>query len=117
MLEPEWLKGCREVLEMVRQERIRERAQYGDNADLEDGTGPDVDWSLTGNSATLVEKVFRREYELTERRTGKPTWMQLVREEIAEAFQEKDDERRETELIQVAALCVSWVEISRKRRE
>jgi hypothetical protein len=33
-----------------------------------------------------------------------------VREEVAEAFQEADGPALVDELIQVAALCVSWVE-------
>ena len=36
--------------------------------------------------------------------------MHLVREEVAEAFAESDPARLREELIQVAALAVSWVE-------
>lgn len=109
------------VLDEVFAERIRQVAQYGHNDELEDGTGPDVRWldgtdvNLDLRTATEIETGFRREYEKHEARQGRPTWMHLVREEIAESFAESDPERLEEELLQVAALCVSWVESLRKR--
>lgn len=97
------------VLLGVADERQQQFARYGTNADLEDGTGPLVAWlsplARTAD-AGLIEHELRQDYNAQHQ----ITWMHLVREEIAEAFCESDPTRLRAELIQVAALCVSWVE-------
>jgi hypothetical protein len=108
-----WQIKTIDVLERVFEERKRQMAMYGTNEDLEDGTGPSRAWLLpfTDAPADEVEKGFRRNYEAHEEITGKPTWMHLVREELAEAFEmDGDDPEFVTEILQVAALCVSWAE-------
>lgn len=106
-----------EVLTKVAQERERQMAQYGDNADLEDGTSPGRRWlaPYSIHPASAIQHIFRKEYEVYSAEHGLPTWMHLVREEVAEAFQESDPARLAEELIQVAALCVSWVETLNRR--
>ena len=102
----------RAVLEKVFEERQAQEARYGlDNETTQSGTGPETRWlePFTGASATEVQEALRRDYEGFEDEAP-VTWLHLVREEIAEAFQEDDPERLAEELIQVAALCVSWVE-------
>lgn len=102
----------REILERVFQERQSQEARYGEqNAKCQSGTGPDTCWLLpfTGASATKIQHRLRYDYEEYEY-DAPVTWVHLVREEIAEAFQEDDPARLAEELIQVAALCVSWVE-------
>lgn len=105
------------VLQAVRAERTRQVARYGRNTALEDGSGPATRWLLpyTSHSAADVEQELRADYEDYEEDTGAPTWVHLVREEVAEAFAESDPQRLEEELVQVAALCVSWVETLRRR--
>lgn len=107
------------VLENVFEERLRQVEKYGHNETLEDGTGEC--WlpfkGVLALTADEIEKGFRADYEQTEAIYGKPTWMDLVREEVAEAFAETDPDRLEAELTQVAALCVSWVEKIRARRD
>jgi hypothetical protein len=109
-----------EVLLDVYAERVRQEERYGHvNDKFRDGTGPLAQW-LPGEAeghltATDIQEVFRLDYEKFEASAGLPTWMHLVREEVAEAFQESDPERLDEELIQVAALCVSWVERIRNR--
>lgn len=101
------------VLGLVLEERKAQEAQYGDrNLWTQDGTGPATRWlgPYTGASASEVQQELRRDYEDWEDNAGPPTWVHLVREEIAEAFQEDDPELLSKELVQVAALCVSWVE-------
>lgn len=100
------------VLEQVREERSRQVASYGPNEDICDGTGPDTRWllPLSHVRASDAQADFRTDYEMYEEETGAPTWVHLVREEISEAFEETNPERLAKELIQVAALCVSWVE-------
>lgn len=109
--------GCstKQVLEDVGEERERQFACYGTNSDNADGTGQNVRWAwpVGDAKATEIENLFRNEYNLA---PGEPTWMQLVREEVAEAFMESDPDRLEEELIQVAALAVSWVEKLRARQ-
>lgn len=104
------------VLDDVRHERAKQFAQYGTNETLEDGTGTPWLVPLNNLPATVVETALRADYERFEERTGKPTWMHLIREEVAEAFAETDQTRLREELIQVAALCVSWVEKIDARR-
>jgi hypothetical protein len=108
-----WQIRTIEVLERVFEERQRQMAMYGDNSDLEDGVGPDSRWlsPVSSEGARSVEGLFRKDYEEFQSLAGKPTWMHLVREELAEAFElDGDDPEFVDEILQVAALCVSWAE-------
>jgi malonyl CoA-acyl carrier protein transacylase len=113
-----WQARTESVLSAVLRERGAQVARYGHNHDLEDGTGPGAPWLLPISlyRADSIEHALRGDYVNHEKIHGKPTWMHLVREEVAEAFKEQDPERLEEELIQVAALCVSWVETIQERR-
>lgn len=107
------------VLQAVAQRRVEQVQRYGHNDDLQDGTGPQVRWlrgTLAHRPAHLIETELRAEYVKYERDHGNPTWMHLVREEVAEAFTEDDPAKLEDELLDVAALCVSWVETLRRRQ-
>ncbi len=114
-----WFQGCSDVLLLVLEERERQVANYGHNRNIENGTGPHVRYlerttiNLDLRTATEIEAAVRRRYE----RMGKPTWLRLVLEEVTEAFKEDDPQRLESELIQVAALCVSWVEKLREQKD
>lgn len=101
---------ARRVLADVNLERVRQTRRY-DNAETVDGTGPETRWLLpyTNDSATEIEAALRGDYVDFEDEAP-VTWVHLVREEVAEAFTETDPEALRAELIQVAALCVSWVE-------
>lgn len=106
-------EGCQtvNVLSDVRAERARQFARYGTNEDLLDGTGPQVEWlGDVGGSAVDIEGYLRKNYEAHETEFGKPTFRHLVAEEVAEAFQENNPKRLREELLQVAALAVSWIE-------
>lgn len=105
------------VLNDIAQERRAQILRYGYNDDLYDGTGSDSRWlaPLNFGSAKEIETQFRADYLRFERATGKPTWMHLLREEFAEALSEDDPEKLQVELVQVAALCVSFVEQIRRR--
>lgn len=110
-MSPRWQR-TQDVLAEVLHERGRQRARYGENDDLENGTGPYVRWlePLSPAAAKYIEHDLRTSYEAHEARHGKPTWRHLVLEEVAEAFQESDPGRLREEVLQVAALCVSWLE-------
>ncbi len=107
-----WQINTINVLDRVFEERCRQVDTYGSNDNLEDGTGPEACWLLpyTNHPAYKIETELRKNYEDHEDKTGKPTWMHLIREEIAEAFKEDSPEALTRELVQVAALCTSWVE-------
>lgn len=113
------MEHLHKVLAEVINERVRQEKRYGDvNDKLLDGTGPEVEWCpvySANRTAVQIQDDFRYEYEQYEKLNGLPTWMHLVREEVAEAFQESGPDRLAEELIQVAALCVSWVERIRAR--
>lgn len=109
-----------DVLDAVRAERTRQFAKYGTNSDIEDGTGPNTAWLghlASYLPAKAIEGELRQNYEEYEAETGKPTWVHLVLEEVAEAFAEDDPVRLREELVQVAALAVSWIEKLDERKE
>lgn len=103
------------VLHLVREERTRQILRYGSNNDLLLGFGSSVSahpWLLPYSDAESgkVEAAFRAEYEQYESHHGKPTWMHLIREEVAELFAAKHAHHAVAEAVQVAALCVSLAE-------
>lgn len=103
------------VLHLVREERTRQIQQYGTNSDIVLGFGGgavSVPWLLPYSDADSgrVEAAFRADYEQHKKANGKPTWMHLIREEVAEMFDAQTPERQIAEAVQVAALCVSLVE-------
>lgn len=105
------LEGCQtvNVLSDVRAERARQFARYGTNEDFLDGTGADVKW-FGDVTAVQAEQTLRTNYEAYEAEHGVVTFRHLVAEEVAEAFQESNPARLRAELLQVAALAVSWIE-------
>lgn len=103
------------VLNMVRTERSRQIERYGSNNDLLLGFGSSVSaypWLLpyNGELSGKIEKAFRADYEEYESAHGRPTWMHLIREEVAELFDTRVFEDAVSEAVQVAALCVSLCE-------
>lgn len=104
----------RAVLGLVLKERVAQEARYGEaNLTIKSGTGPETRWLLpyTSASATDIQQDLRDDYEAYEEDTGEVTWVHLVREEFAEACErDEDDPRLAAEVLQVAALAVSWLE-------
>lgn len=103
------------ILAMVRQERSRQVFLYGHNEELEMGFGGNVSdypWLMpyTADPHGLVEEAFRTDYEHYEAQHGSPTWMHLIREEVAELFTATETEDVIAEAVQVAALCASLIE-------
>lgn len=103
------------VLHLVREERTRQIQRYGTNADLAVGFGSSVTaypWLLPYSDADSdrIEAAFRADYEQYENSHGKPTWMHLIREEVAELFAAEHSHHAVVEAVQVAALCVSLAE-------
>lgn len=107
------------VLEMVFKERVRQIEKHGHAMEkLDDGVGPDVPWLRPisfDRTAQNIESLFRLDYEMMRGDAEEPskrlTRMHLVREELAEMFEcDPDSPEFIEEAIQVAALCVQWVE-------
>lgn len=101
------------MLELIRRERVQQIDRYGNNSGLDLGFGSvEYPWLLpfSGHSNEEVEKGFREDYEIYEATHGSPTWMHLIREEVAELFGATGREHTIAEAVQVAALCTSLVE-------
>lgn len=103
------------VLAMIRQERSRQIGLYGHNDDIALGFGGSVSdhpWlsPIVSWGSDSIERLFRRDYVRYEGNHGRPTWMHLIREEVAELFAATDRSEMTVEAVQVAALCVSLVE-------
>jgi hypothetical protein len=118
-----WADVLVDVAGSIAEERYEQVKRYGLNDECADGTGPWVPWiplGCSGVSAAAIEYLMRNDYEDYKESTSEPpTWLHLVREELAEAFKELpnlDNEKLDVELLQVAALCAAWVESRRRRR-
>jgi hypothetical protein len=94
------------VLGEVLQERVDQEAKWGEQ-NHPDGTG-----ALYRVRASELQ---RRYTELGFER-GEGTWTLILLEEVAEALAESDEARLREELVQVAAVAVSWVEAIDRRR-
>lgn len=108
-----------QVLNLVREERARQVRLYGTNDDLLlgfGGTMPGHPWltPFSEMDPIMVESAFRSDYERYEEAYGKPTWMHLIREEVAELFATRNRFCAMEEAVQVAALCTSLVEHLRR---
>ena len=104
-----------EVLHLIREERTRQLQSFGPNEDLPLGFGrsvPSYPWLAPFSQAAAdeVQRRFRHDYDYYVRSQGKPTWMHLIREEVAELFETHHREDAIAEAVQVAALCVSLAE-------
>jgi hypothetical protein len=101
------------VLSEVREHRAWQAERYfALNQTMPDGTGPDTPW-LPGlpHSARTIEMIIRADWNYdTDPDPALMSWMRLLREEVAEAFACADATCLRTELVQVAAVAVSWIE-------
>jgi hypothetical protein len=94
-----------EVLREVAQERVRQNVIWGEQ-NHPDGTGS-ASWK---GLAELLRKECDR--ATSEKNL---TFRHILEEEIAEAFAEADSKNLRTELVQVAAVAVSWIEAIDRR--
>lgn len=105
-----------QVINLIRRERTRQIRLYGGNNQIALGFGdPETDYPwlapFSGVGNGYVERAFRDDYETYEADYGQPTWMHLIREEVAELFAARNTQDITDEAIQVAALCVSLCEM------
>lgn len=92
--------GLGRVLADITAEREAQHGVHGVQHHLPDGTGPE--W------ANLAEQA-RAECERAAA-AGRLTWRHILFEEVAEALAENNTNRLRTELVQVAAVGVQWLQ-------
>lgn len=92
------------ILDKVHTERFAQDKKWGER-NHPDGTG---DW--WNGFRDTARKICENKAE-----AGQLTWLDILREEVFEAFAESDPEKLETELVQVAAVAVAWLEAIRRR--
>ncbi len=93
------------LLEAVRVERARQEMKWGEQ-NHPNGTGSRDDKDIAEVAKAICD--FRA-------RKGDLTWKHILDEEVKEAFAEVDDDKLEAELIQVAAVAISWCEAIRRK--
>lgn len=103
----------------VYRERVAQHIKWGQQ-DHPDGTGPDLSllddigalWSDT-NNAELADAARDRTNALAG--ADMLTYAHILLEEVGEALAESDPAALRTELVQVAAVAVAWVEAIDRR--
>ena len=116
MTYPVILPRSARVLEEVSEERARQDQKWGEQ-NHPDGTRDDrrmlADVTLP-TWGTVCYLARERTDHLNA--AGEATYLDIMLEEVAEAFSESDPTRLRAELIQVAAVAVQWVEAIDRRR-
>lgn len=113
------IKPIQKVLAEVHNERLRQEAKWGQQ-DHPDGTGPDVqilhltDVNLDLRSGTELAEIFKRKCGRNLPRED--NYRDILLEEVFEATAESDADALRTELIQVAAVAVAWIEAIDRRQ-
>lgn len=92
------------ILMEVLEERRRQRAKWGEQ-NYPDGTN--ADWIKTRDMAQSATDAATS--------CGALTWLHVLYEEVCEAFAEDQPEALRSELIQVAAVAISWIEALDRR--
>ncbi len=95
---------AREVIGDILRERKKNRERWGVQ-DYPDGTREQYEY--------LAIEAREDCQEATEH--GHVTWSDVLREEVFEAFAETDSIKLRAELVQVAAVCVAWIEAIDRR--
>jgi|SRR6185503_10708129 len=96
-----------EILEKVKQEVSRQFLLWNEQ-NHPDGTGKPGD-----SQRVSAFKVFMKSLASS----GDLTWRDILYEEVLEVFDETEPKELRTELIQVAAVAVSWAEALDRRQK
>jgi hypothetical protein len=95
-----------DVFDEVRAERERQDAKWGEQ-NHPDGTSDNpMNREIAAISKQDCDEAFADD---------RGTWSHILDEEVAEAFAESDPQKLRTELLQVAAVAVAWVEAIDRR--
>ena len=94
------------IIAAIKAERKRQHAQWGVQ-NLPNGTG---------SLEFRIQAERSKDFCDMQARLGRIDWTNVLNEEVAEVFAESDPAKIREELIQVAAVCVAWIEcLDRKR--
>ncbi len=93
-----------EVLDDFRAERARQLVKWGPQRHP-DGTSPDYSYERDDYRA-YCDKMARQ---------GNDSWLNILREEVFEAFAETDPVLLDKELVQAGAVITAWLEDLRSR--
>jgi hypothetical protein len=102
------------ILSEVADERDRQDAKWGEQNHA-DGTGPDVRWVIGQNRPAWIAADAIRKWCDAAHQRGDGSWLNILHEEVAEAFAAPDTAALRAELIQVAAVAAAWVEAIDRR--
>lgn len=102
---PRWLQTAA-VLNDVEDERDRQVARFGEQSH------PDG----TDECFSVMADIARQAADSADR-AGCLTWLDILREETEEAAAETDPDKLRAELVQVAAVCVAWIEDLDRRKK
>ncbi len=107
------------VLEEVSHERGRQLNKHGDQSHLPDGTGPDIyilrhtDVNLDLRTGSELAHIFKARCQGNF--PAEDNYCDILLEEVFEALAEDDPAALRTELVQVAAVAVQWIEAIDRR--
>lgn len=93
------------ALKEVAAERERQDAKWGEQ-NHPDGTG----FAGSARDADLARLECKRQFA-----EGTGTWLDILNEEVAEAYAETDPAKLRAELVQCAAVVVAWIEAIDRR--
>jgi hypothetical protein len=88
------------IYDAINNERARQEKLYPGQETIADGTGSQWNWL----------EHFSRNESADELKSGKPSSAVILLEEVAEALAAENNTDLETELVQVASVCVQWLE-------
>jgi hypothetical protein len=91
--------GVKAFAEAVDTERQAQLAKFGDQRHP-DGTGNKSQQDDADRARLWCQDAFG---------SGYGTWADVLAEEVAEAFAERDPAKLRAELLQVAAVCAAWI--------
>lgn len=95
-----------QILDDIILERTRQDRKWGEQ-NHPDGTNDEMYARGSANTAKAVTDRAAQDDRLT--------WRMILNEEVQEAFAEVDPQKLRTELIQVAAVAVAWIEAIDRR--
>lgn len=96
-----------DAIEAIVKERHRQNQKWGEQ------NHPDG----TSEAYSIIAKIFKKRTD-DRAKAGTVTWLDILSEETMEAFAETEPASIRAELVQVAAVCVQWIEaIDRRERK
>lgn len=104
------------VIDEVVAERVRQDAKWGEQ-NHPDGVGPNSPRHQLSSITNSRYAGYRRSECQRMFAAGVGTWMDILEEEVAEAYAAPTVDELRDELIQVAAVAVAWIEAIDRRSQ